>query len=194
MEKADIIAFFDREAPHWDAEMVKDDAIIGKILDGAGLKAGMDVLDVACGTGVMIPYYLDRNAGSVTAIDISPEMARIAAKKFPEARVICGDAETAAFDRKFDCVMIYNAFPHFPDPEALIRRLSYLLKPGGSLTVAHGMSRSALDAHHRGRASRVSMGLMHQDDLAALFEKTLSVTVKLSDEKMYQVTGIRAAE
>ncbi len=194
MEKADIIAFFDREAPHWDAEMVKDDAIIGKILDGAGLKAGMDVLDVACGTGVMIPYYLDRNAGSVTAIDISPEMARIAAKKFPEARVICGDAETAVFDRKFDCVMIYNAFPHFPDPEALIRRLSYLLKPGGSLTVAHGMSRSALDAHHRGRASRVSMGLMHQDDLAALFEKTLSVTVKLSDEKMYQVTGIRAAE
>ncbi len=56
------------------------------------------------------------------------------------------------------------------------------------------MSRSALDAHHRGRASRVSMGLMHQDELAALFEKSLSVTVKLSDEKMYQVTGIRAAE
>ncbi len=194
MEKADIIAFFDREASHWDAEMVKDDAIIGKILDGAGLKAGMDVLDVACGTGVMIPYYLERNAGSVTAIDISPEMARIAAKKFPEVRVICGDAETAVFDREFDCVMVYNAFPHFPDPEALIRRLSYLLKPGGSLTIAHGMSRSALDAHHRGRASRVSMGLMHQDELAALFEKSLSVTVKLSDEKMYQVTGIRAAE
>ncbi len=127
MEKADIIAFFDREASHWDAETVKDDAIIGKILDGAGLKAGMDVLDVACGTGVMIPYYLERNAGSVTAIDISPEMARIAAKKFPEVRVICGDAETAVFDREFDCVMVYNAFPHFPDPEALIRRLSYLL-------------------------------------------------------------------
>ena len=82
MEKKDIIAFFDRCAPSWDADMVKDDELIGRILDNAEVAEGQDILDVACGTGVMIPYYLERKAASVTAIDISPEMSKIAAEKF----------------------------------------------------------------------------------------------------------------
>ena len=71
MEKQDVIAFFDRYAPTWDANMVKNDEIINIILDNAEVGAGMDILDVACGTGVMIPYYLQRGAASVTGIDIS---------------------------------------------------------------------------------------------------------------------------
>ena len=35
MEKKDVIAFFDRCAPSWDAEMIKSDRIIGNILDNA---------------------------------------------------------------------------------------------------------------------------------------------------------------
>ena len=56
MEKKDIIAFFDQCAPTWDAGMIKNDRIIETILDHTGICAGMDVLDVACGTGVMFPY------------------------------------------------------------------------------------------------------------------------------------------
>ena len=190
MNKQDVIAFFDRLAPGWDADMIRSDAIIGKILDGAGVTAGKDVLDVACGTGVLFPDYLQRQVGSLTALDISPEMAKIASEKYPgQVTVLCGDVETAHFDRKFDCILVYNAFPHFPDPEKLIATLAGLLKPGGTLTVAHGMSRAAIDRHHEGSASKVSVGLMHEDALAAIFEKLLRVTVKLSDEKMYQVTG-----
>lgn len=185
-----MIDFFDRLAPGWDADMIRSDAIIGKILDGAGVAAGKDVLDVACGTGVLFPDYLRRQVGSLTAIDISPEMAKIAGEKFPgQVAVLCGDVETTRFDRKFDCIVVYNAFPHFPDPEKLIATLAGLLKPGGTLTVAHGMSRAAIDRHHAGCAGKVSVGLMHEDALAAIFEKHLRVTVKLSDEKMYQVTG-----
>ena len=58
MEKKDIIAFFDRCAPSWDADMIKSDRIIGKILDNAEVGPGLDVLDVACGTGVLFDYYL----------------------------------------------------------------------------------------------------------------------------------------
>ena len=170
MNKTDVIAFFDRLAPGWDADMIRSDAIIGKILDNAGVTAGKDVLDVACGTGVLFPDYLARNVNSLTAIDISPEMVKIARKKFPEVTVLCGDVESAEFDRKFDCIVIYNAFPHFPNPENLIRVLSTYLKPGGTLTVAHGMSRAAIDRHHEGSASKVSIGLMHEDALSAIFE------------------------
>lgn len=191
MDKKDVISFFDRLAPQWDGDMIRSDTIINAILDGAGVTAGKSVLDVACGTGVLFPDYLDRKVASITAIDISPEMARIAEGKFPQVQVLCGDVETTAFDRKFDCVMVYNAFPHFPDPENLIRVLSGLLNPGGTLTVAHGMSRIAIDHRHQGAASKVSVGLMHEDDLAAIFGKHLNVTLKISNDHMYQITGTK---
>lgn len=189
MNQQDVIAFFDRLAPGWDADMIRDDGIITTILDHAGICAGMDVLDVACGTGVLFPDYLQRNVGSLTAVDISPEMVKIARSKFPQVTVLCGDVQTVDFGCKFDAIVVYNAFPHFPEPEALIATLSGLLKPGGTLTVAHGMSRAAIDRHHEGSASKVSVGLMHEDALESLFTKHLTVTVKISNERMYQVTG-----
>lgn len=189
MNKNDIVEFFDRLAPYWDADMIRDDGIIDKILDIARICAGADVLDVACGTGVLFPDYLQRNVKSLTGIDISPEMAKIAREKFPQVQVICGDVEEISFDRQFDCIVVYNAFPHFPDPENLVAILSDLLKPGGTLTVAHGMSRAQIDHHHEGSASKVSVGLMHEDDLAAIFSKHLSVTAKISNDSMYAVSG-----
>ena len=194
MNKQDIIEFFDRCAPSWDAEMIKSDAIIGKILDNAEVAADMDILDVACGTGVMFPYYLQRGVASVTGIDISPEMAKIAAEKFAgeeKVTVICGDVEEAVFDRKFDVIVVYNAFPHFPDPQGLIKKLASLLKEDGRLTIAHGASREAIDGHHHGSASKVSKGLMHADSLKNLFAPYFEVEVMISNRRMYQVSGVK---
>ena len=194
MEKKDIIAFFDRCAPTWDAEMIKSDVKIGRILDNAEVGAGMDVLDVACGTGVMFDYYLQRDVASVTGIDISPEMAKIAAQKFagePRVQVICGDVEEHAFGRQFDRIVVCNAFPHFPYPKRLIKRLAKLLKVGGRLTVAHGMSREAIDGHHSGSASKVSNGLMEADSLMRIFDAHFQVEVVISNDHMYQVSGVK---
>jgi len=117
-------------------------------------------------------------------------MVKIAAAKYPgQVEVLCGDVENTDLGRKFDRIMVYNAFPHFPDPENLIRVLSALLAPGGTLTVAHGMSRAAIDHRHEGAASKVSCGLMSEDDLAKIFSKHLTVTTKISNDHMYQVTG-----
>ena len=194
MNKSDVIKFFDRCAPTWDAEMIKSDTIIGKILDNAEVEAGQDILDVACGTGVMFPYYLERGAASVTGIDISPEMAKIAAGKYadqPNVQVVCGDVEEAQFDRKFDRIVVYNAFPHFPNPKRLIATLASLLKDGGRLTVAHGASREAIDGHHSGAASKVSNGLMSADSLKKLFDPHFEVEIMISNSQMYQVSGFK---
>ena len=191
MEKKDIAEFFDRCAPWWDSDMIRNEDVIAQILDNGGVKEGIHVLDVACGTGVLFPDYLKRGAASVTGIDISPEMAKIAAAKFPEVKVNCGDVETTEFERQFDAIMVYNAFPHFPDPAHLIEVLAKLTKPGGRLSVAHGMSRAALTDHHAGRASKVSIDLLHEKDLAALFEPYFDVDVMISNDHMYQVAGVR---
>ena len=197
MEKQDVIAFFDRCAPSWDAEMIKSDEIIGKILDNAEIGEGMDVLDVACGTGVLFPYYLARKVASVTGIDISPEMARIASEKFAgesRIRILCGDVEEAAFDRKFDRIVVYNAFPHFPDPRRLIAILAGLLKDGGRLTIAHGASRETIDGHHSGEASKVSNGLMSAESLKNLFDPHFQVEIMVSNSRMYQVSGVKGGQ
>ena len=191
MDQREIIDYFDRRARTWDDHQHHKNQIIGAILDNACVWRGTDVLDVACGTGVLFPAYLKRGVASLTAIDISPEMVRVAQEKYRKENIsiICSDAETVQIGRKFDCIVIYNAFPHFANPARLLSNLTKMLKPGGTLTVAHSMSRAHLDRHHARMAKRVSVGLMHEDDLAGLFARELQVITKISNYHMYQIVG-----
>lgn len=193
MDKKDVIDFFNMYAAHWDAQMIRNEEVIEKILTNAQVGEGKEILDVACGTGVLIPDYLARGVKSVTAIDISPEMVKIAQRKFMQEKVniICGDVENTLFEHKFDCIVVYNAFPHFGEQKRLIKRLSTLLKEGGTLTIAHGMSREQINRHHSGSARKVSVGLISEEELAALYEPELEVTIKIADDEMYQVVGIK---
>ncbi len=191
MKKQVIKEFFDEFADRWDNEPTADAEIINTILDKAGIVKGVNVLDIACGTGVLFPYYLERNVASVTAIDLSTEMVKIAKSKFPQVNVLCGDAEEFSFDSTFDCVMIYNAFPHFPNPQALIENLVKCLSVGGRFTIAHGMSKKALDEVHRKSAGRVSNILPECDELAKMLSVYYDVDITISNDKMYQISGIK---
>ncbi len=190
MNKQDVIAFFDHAADGWDANQVIDNEIMNAIVENAGVSFGKSVLDVACGTGVMFPYYLEYGA-LVTGIDISPEMVKRAIEKHPEIPVICGDVECYPFKEQFDAIVIHNAFPHFESPQRLIEKLTPLVKRGGTLSVAHSLSRAALHRHHNRCAGAVSIPLLEENQLARLLEKDFSVNVKISNDKMYQVTGIK---
>lgn len=196
MNKSDVIEFFDRYAPTWDADQIPKDKIINRILDNAGVGEGQEILDVACGTGILFPFYLERKVASVTGIDISHEMAKLAQQKhaqYENIQVICGDVEETRFGKQFDNVMVYNAFPHFPEPERLIATLASLTKEGGRLTIAHGASREQIDNHHSGAASKVSNGLMYADELKELFDPYFEVDILISNQEMYQVSGVRRA-
>ena len=191
MNKDSIKEFFDSIAPKWDNEPIADKKILDTILDNGGIRENIDILDVACGTGVLFPYYLERNVKSITAIDLSPEMVKIAKSKFPQANVICGDAENIIFDKQFDAIMIYNAFPHFPEPEKVIESLSKALKTGGRFTIAHGLSKKELDEIHQKSAGAVSNVLPECDDLAKMLSPYFNVDIMISDDKMYQISGTK---
>ena len=191
MNKDSIKEFFDSIAPKWDNEPIADKKILDIILDNGGIRENIDILDVACGTGVLFPYYLERNVKSITAIDLSPEMVKIAKSKFPQANVICGDAENIILDKQFDAIMIYNAFPHFPEPEKVIESLSKALKTGGRFTIAHGWSKKELDEIHQKSAGAVSNVLPECDDLAKMLSPYFNVDIMISDDKMYQISGTK---
>ncbi len=191
MEKKDVINFFDNLADSWDEGQISKDEIIEKILDNGGVEPHKDVLDIACGTGVLFPFYFKRNVKSVTGIDISPEMVKMAMRKFPETEIICGDAEEYSFNKSFDVIMIYNAFPHFPNPEMLIKNLVGYLKENGRISIAHSMSRMEIQKHHSGSAAKVSLELPVAEDLAKILKPYFNVDTIISDDAMYQVSGIK---
>ena len=192
MNKESIKDFFDKLASSWDDDMVKNEEVIKIILDNASITSGIDVLDVACGTGVLIEDYLKRDVNRITAIDLSSEMIKVAESKFNDDRVkfICGDILEFNDNEKYDSIMVYNAFPHFCDGEALIRHLSSLLKENGTLSIAHGMSRDKINKHHSGSASSVSNNLISAKELSDIFSKYLTVKDVISNDLMYQVMGV----
>lgn len=191
MDKEIIKDFFNDLATRWDNEPIADKEIIDTILDNAGINENISVLDVACGTGVLFPFYLQRNVKSITAIDLSPQMVKIAKNKFPQADVICGDAENITFPHQFDAIMIYNAFPHFPEPEKLIENLSKAVKSGGKISIAHGMSKKELDDIHMKSAGKVSNILPECEELKKILEPYFNVDIMISNDKMYQVAGTK---
>lgn len=188
MEQKDIVEFFDACAPSWDDRMVRNEDVLTEILNNAEIREGIDVLDVACGTGVLFPDYLKRNVASLTGIDISPRMVEIASQKFPQVKVICDDAQTHRFDKQFDAIVVYNAFPHFTNPMLLIKSLAEATKCGGRLMIAHGMSREALKIHHE-KVPHVSAELPTATELAKMLELYFDVDVVVSNDKTYQVVG-----
>ena len=190
MDKKEIIAFFDSLASGWDDYNTRNEEVIAEILEKGGIRKGIKVLDVACGTGVLFPDYLKAGA-EITGIDISENMVKTAREKFPEVHIICSDATAFHFDEKFDVIMIYNAFPHFDEPEKLIKNLAEALRPCGRLSIAHGISEKELAECHSGSAKNVSVPLVKKEVLAEMLGPYLNVDTMISDDRMYMVSGVK---
>ena len=190
IDTTQVKSFFDRPALTWDSTRTHNPDTINRILDAAGIVPGATVLDVACGTGVLFPFYLERQVRQITGVDLSEEMIRIAAGKFQDPRVtlLARDVEQLPSAR-YDRIVIFNAFPHFPDPGRLLSTLSGQLQPGGRLTVAHDRSRHAINGHHQQQASQVSLGLPPAQDVARLFPSALCVDTLVDSDELYIVSA-----
>lgn len=94
-------------------------------------------LEVGCGTGAFARQLAER-AEHVTAIDLSPEMVRIArthSKRFPNIDYQLADVSEYDFPANhFDCIATVATLHHLPLRAVLIK-LEQALKPGGTLLV-----------------------------------------------------------
>jgi SAM-dependent methyltransferase len=106
----------------------------------SGVEPGMDVLDVACGTGnATIPAA--RTGARVTGLDFSPELLAVARERAADAMVeiewVEGDAMDLPFDdASFDRVI--STFGHMfaPDHERTASEMLRVCRPGGRIGVA----------------------------------------------------------
>ncbi len=100
--------------------------------------AGARVLDVGCGGG-LLSESMARLGAQVTAIDLAPELVKVARLHGLESsvqvdyRVQSVEDLAAEQTGSFDAVTCMEMLEHVPDPTAIIRACARLLKPGGKL-------------------------------------------------------------
>ena len=102
-----------------------------------GLKPGMRVLDVACGTGLVAveAAKILGGAEAITCLDPSAGMLAVARKKLP-ATFVQGRAEAMPLpDDSFDFLTMGYALRHVTDLEATFREYLRVLRPGGKVLI-----------------------------------------------------------
>lgn len=164
--------FFDEMASRWDElhPAAPQAPAIERGLDLAGDLAGRTVLDIGCGTGILAPFLLRRiGEGRLFALDASGPMVTAAAARHRDPRLaflvgdLHGETLPAALDAaglRGDAVLVYNTFPHFPDPAAALAAMSRLLAPGGRAVIWHDNGRERLAAIHRAAGRAVERDLL----------------------------------
>ena len=109
-----------------------------------GLQPLGDVLDVACGDGVLAEL-LAGHARSITGIDISPTLiaaARARLKHESRVTLVEGDMHALPLEAgRFDQVFLMHALAYSRRPADVLGEAARVLRPGGRLVV------SALNAH-----------------------------------------------
>lgn len=108
-----------------------------RLVSFGGVKAGDRVLDVAAGTGV-VAVTAARRGAKASAVDITPELVARARENAAIAEVELdareGDAEALPWDDgSFDVVLSQFGHMFAPRPDAAVRELLRVLRPGGTL-------------------------------------------------------------
>jgi ubiquinone/menaquinone biosynthesis C-methylase UbiE len=148
--------FFDRLAAEWDLMYTAEDLErLQHLVDKLPVKAGMQILDLGCGTGILFDLLRRKTGerGGVVGVDFSLEMVQKAHRNFPFANVHVVDADASELpfgDRVFDLAVAFSSFPHFVDQQRALEELHRVLKPGSGVHIIHLQSSKELAAiHHR---------------------------------------------
>ena len=129
---------FDRQAAEYDQRNTYYYSRNGKIscsniaeqIKAVPYKA---LLDVGCGTGLLIDILTKQKAARYCGVDLSDEMIRVAkSKSITGAEFLVGSADRLPYpDESFDIVTCSQSFHHYPYPEKAMQEAMRVLKSGG---------------------------------------------------------------
>jgi demethylmenaquinone methyltransferase/2-methoxy-6-polyprenyl-1,4-benzoquinol methylase len=139
-QPADVAAMFDAVARRYD--LTNDVLSLGQdrrwrraVVDAVDPLPGQRVLDLAAGTGTSSEPFADRGA-RVVPCDFSLGMLREGKRARPLLGFTAGDATRLPFaDGTFDAVTISFGLRNVVDPDAGLREMLRVTRPGGRLVV-----------------------------------------------------------
>jgi ubiquinone/menaquinone biosynthesis C-methylase UbiE len=127
-----IAATYDRR---WSAYL---DASLTMTLEVVTRLPATRVLDIACGTGLLLKSLAERpDHPELAGIDRVPAMLDVAKAKIgPQATLLEGEAEHLPFDDAgFDLITTTNALHYFTDVIAALQEMRRVISPGGNLVI-----------------------------------------------------------
>lgn len=134
--KVDIGQQYDALAAWWDACHASSTygvAQVTRALDCA--KPGGAALDVGCGAGGRFVRLLQSRDFTITGLDASAEMIRLAQGNHPDCYFIQADIAVWDTDCKFDFILAWDCLFHLPlaSQVPVLTKLCGLLASGGTL-------------------------------------------------------------
>jgi ubiquinone/menaquinone biosynthesis C-methylase UbiE len=192
---------FNELAPRWDQLPGPADAPlkVAEFVARASQTSAMRILDVGCGTGILVPYVLRAcpQATCVVELDFAEEMLRENARKVADQRVsrLSADAQALPFpDGCFDLVLCFAVLPHLVDLEAAVKELSRVLRPSGGFAVGHLMGSAELNAFHHSMEEPLAHDILPPAESLAQTLRQLDATVVSSEERpdWYFVHAVKA--
>jgi ubiquinone/menaquinone biosynthesis C-methylase UbiE len=134
--------------PSWLVPLLENpyvDAVAGAalLLERAGVRPGMRVLDAGCGPGRLTIPAAERvgPAGRVVALDLQPAMLATLARRLAERGIAtvtplqAGPGAGALPAGEFDVALLVTVLGEVPDKLAALREIHGALRPGGVLSI-----------------------------------------------------------
>jgi ubiquinone/menaquinone biosynthesis C-methylase UbiE len=117
---------------HRSSEKAQLDLIVQDIIKKMSLHKEEKLLDVGCGSGVLLSKLVKETEAIGIGIDFSEKEIEIAKDHFPHIQFHVGNAESIPFpDHTFDKILCYSVLHYIKDWRPAIRELLRMCRDGG---------------------------------------------------------------
>jgi ubiquinone/menaquinone biosynthesis C-methylase UbiE len=140
-DKEMTIDQFARQAQGYaSSATIRNDEVLNRIVEIAGLLADDSTLDVACGPGLVVCAFAPfvRHAAGIDLTPAMLEQARRLANEKGLRNITWTEGDVARLpfvDAEFSVVTSRYAFHHFVDPLKVLREMMRVAKPGATIVV-----------------------------------------------------------
>ena len=176
--------FFNDHAEQWLDMFYKNeetgkydryDDKFARLFDIIGLHEGDTVLDAGCGSGVLVPYILERTGpdSRLYEVDFAEKMIEENKRLHDDARIVFLASSVDSLDIPSDTVdsaICFSCFPHFKRKPESLAEISRILKLGGQLTIGHFGSAEEINDRHKKHESVMHDRLPSEAEMRELLD------------------------
>ncbi len=189
--------FFDSRARQWDKKQhLGDPDRIKSIVSAFKIRKGAKILDIGCGTGVLLPHLLRSvgTGGRVFGLDFSLAMLKKAKQKTSSRKAVSvnADARSLPFrEGSFDRITCFATFPHLDEKKRCLKEMTRTLKIKGKLFIFHLSDRRGVNAFHQNSAKVIAHDLLPQEKIMKKMMKQAGLkNIKIVDKPwLYLANG-----
>jgi ubiquinone/menaquinone biosynthesis C-methylase UbiE len=154
--------YFDLQSETWDNNKILENVErLENIFMKLPFDLGTHILDLGCGTGILVPILHKDRLRFLIECDISKNMLlknRLNWKIYSSnTRYLNGNAEQLpVISAFFNTIISFAVLPHIPDKHAAYSEFYRTLAPGGHLVILHLMGSQVLNEFHKEQGAIVS--------------------------------------